>query len=336
MYYDRKKELLKIISGIAILAVSAFFFVIVFCKALSGPPTTKLDLSSVPITWDKSYVEDEQSYETQFATENWDTYVPNPSEEFTTVVLEDIGANFSEVESFATSRVTHRTPQDIYIINLTENDAWNFISNGIYKSYPSTSYAQNAEKLAELKNTNTETITVKCWYWSNPSDNSDMSKTTVTKTFAVNSKLAETFQHIFQDIYDNESKPVINIADAGMGTWVLRGKSHKSSNTMSAHSLGVCIDINPSTGSFYVNGTWYGNAYGQKAMPYSIWKQLPECHKKYHVIYDGSPIVEIFKAYGFYWGGDWKSGTDCMHFAYLGDGKSARSTGIRNYQESGY
>ena len=160
-----------------------------------------------------------------------------------------------------------------------------------------------------------------------------MSKKTITKTFAVNSKIASVFEHIFEDIYKHPSQPVINIGDKGMGTWVLRGKNHKDSNTMSSHSLGVAIDINPSTGSFYVNGKWYGNAYGQNKMPSSMWSQLPEVQKKYHVLYDGCPIVEIFKSYGFYWGGDWTSGTDAMHLSYIGDGSSARATGIKNFNE---
>lgn len=325
---------------IAIAAVSLFsviFLSSMIALAVSVPETkAQLDFSEMPINWDSDYVEDLSAYEVQFEVENWETYVPSETEEFTTVHIEENMSQFGEVENFYSTNIRHRTQSDISIIELTENDAWMFVTNGLFTSYPTTSFKENKSKLQELMNTNTQTITVDCWYWANPKDDSDMSKVTVQKTFAVNSKLADTFVHIFQDIYEDDSKPIINIGDAGMGTWVLRGKNHNSSNTMSAHSLGVAIDINPSTGSFYVNNVWYGNAYGQKAMPYSVWSQLPECHKKYHVLYKGCPIVEIFKAYGFYWGGDWQSGTDSMHLSYLGDGGNARQKGISNYRSSCY
>ena len=327
----KRKELIVLASVVFVCLV-----ILVCMLSLVTSKDNTLDLSEIPINWDSNYTEDADDYAVQFEVENWDTYTPSPTEEFTTVTISNFDTKFSEIESFNTSHVTHRTNTDCTIAGLSEANAWAFISNNIFAQYPTSSYSANADKLKELKNTNTETITVKCWYWENPKDDMDMSKKTVTKTFAVNSKLADTFVHIFEDIYADETKPIINIADTGMGTWVLRGKNHNSSNTMSAHSLGVAIDINPSTGSFYINNQWYGNAYGQKAMPYSIWEQLPECHKKYHVLYDGCPIVEIFKAYGFYWGGDWKTGTDSMHLSYIGDGSNARATGIKNYLESGY
>ena len=145
--------------------------------------------------------------------------------------------------------------------------------------------------------------------------------------------IRNTFVHIFEDIYDDPSKPIINIADKGMGTWVLRGKNHNSANEMSAHALGCAIDINPSTGSVNINGKWYGNGYNQAVLSKEIWTQLPETHSKYHILYDGCPIVEVFKSYGFYWGGDWTSPKDCMHLSYIGDGSDARLIGVSNYEQ---
>lgn len=290
----------------------------------------------VPDNWDSSYVEDAKDYEQQFdVAEDWSTVVPDEGETFTTVVLEDVPeASFSfAADGDVNVSTVHQTASDKEIALMTENEAWAYVTNGIWTSYSTTSFNENKDKLVQLQQTNTETITVKVWYWADPKDDTNMTKVTKDKTFAVNSKLADTFRHIFEDIYNDPSKPVINLADTAMGTWVLRGKNHNNSKTMSAHSLGVAIDINPGTGSFYVNGVWYGNAYGQKPMSKTVWEQLPECHKKYHVLYNGSPIVEIFKSYGFYWGGDWKSGTDCMHLSYLGDGSSARATGIQNYTD---
>lgn len=292
----------------------------------------------IPVNWDKSYAEDATAYEQQFTYDDksWSTVTPDAEETFVAVTIDALPPEAAfefAADGYASVTTPHQTAGDQEIALMTEDAAWDYITNGIWTSYPTSSFNANRNKLVELQQTNTETITVKVWYWANPKSDTDMRKVTKEKTFAVNSKLSETFKHIFEDIYNDPTKPVINLADSAMGTWVLRGKNHNGSKTMSAHSLGVAIDINPSTGSFYVNGTWYGNAYGQKAMPEYIWKQLPECHDKYHVLYNGSPIVEIFKSYGFYWGGDWKSGTDSMHLSYLGDGSSARKTGIENYKE---
>ena len=316
----------------------SFLILVIPLLLIQRANTVKSGVIEVPVNWDSNYIEDDKSYMSyNYNTIDWNTYVPDSSEEFTTVYLTDVDAGAEMVYEYMADGIpetkTVLSNTDAEIAMLSENEAWTFVTNGIWNSYPTGSYSSNASKLQELKSTNTKTITVKCWYWNNPKDAYDLSKTTVTKTFAVNTKLADTFEHIFEDIYNHPSQPIINIADGGMGTWVLRGKNHNSNNTMSAHSLGVAIDINPSTGSFYVNNTWYGNAYGQKTMPESIWLQLPNVQKKYHVLYDGCPIVEIFKSYGFYWGGDWKTGTDAMHLSFLGDGKTAREKGINNYLE---
>lgn len=285
-----------------------------------------------PSQWSVSYNEDVADYNKVFSEQevNWST-VPPDENSFTTVTLNNTGS--AEFVSVADNSVNvSLTSEDKELALMGESEAWKCISNGIFTDYPTTSFAQNVDKLRKLQQMNTETITVDCWYWKNPADETDMTKVKATKTFAVNSSISCLFKHAFEDIFNNPNKPVLNLADTGMGTWVLRGKNHDSSRTMSSHALGCAIDINPSTGSFNVNGVWYGNAYGQKAMPESIWNQLPECHTKYHVLYDGSPIVETFKAYGFYWGGDWESGTDAMHIAFIGDGRNARSIGINNYK----
>lgn len=293
----------------------------------------RLQVFEVPDHWvNTGYVEDYKAYEDSFAfdTIQWSTVEPESQEQFITV---DMEAEIPEaVFRFSADNLSALTDEDSYIANLNEDAAWNYISNGLFTTYPTSSFNANKDKLVQLQAANTEIITVNVWTW-NSKNKDDLTKKSSTLTVAVNSKLANTFKHIFQDIYNHPDKPVVNLYDTAMGTWVLRGKNHNNNKTMSAHALGCAIDINPSTGSCYVNGTWYGNAYGQKAMPANVWYQLPETQDKYNVLYIGSPIVETFKAYGFYWGGDWTSGTDCMHLAYIGDGSSARSKGIKNYKE---
>lgn len=265
----------------------------------------------------------------EYVTEGWATIVPPENEMFYTSESYD-----SLVESFETNDVTI-TDSDYALIMLSDSDAWKVLSNGKFDDYPTASWSSIKNKVTQVYDENMEVITVDVWYWANPSDDTDMNKVTKQKQFTVNSKVANLFKHAFEDIYNHPSRPVINLADTGMGTWVLRGKNHNANNTLSAHSMGAAIDINPSTGSFYVNNTWYGNAYGQKPMPYDIWVQLPECHKKYHVLYVDCPIVSIFKSYGYVWGGDWSSGIDCMHLSFLGDGRTARSVGQENFRKYG-
>lgn len=282
------------------------------------------------ILMSKDYTESSSDYNKyNYEYKDWDVFIPPEGEQYVTSEGGDV---FVSPETFyAETDYTPISVSDESIILMSESEAWSLISNGMFDSYPKQSYKSIKSEIEQIQIDNTEVITVKVWYWADPDDDTNFEKVTKTKNFAVNSKIASLFKHIFEDIYNHPSKPIINLADGGMGTWVLRGKNHNSNSTLSAHSIGCAIDINPSTGSFYVNKTWYGNAYGQKSMPQEIWQQLPECHKKYHVLYQDCPIVSIFKSYGFYWGGDWTSGTDSMHLSFLGDGSSARETGQKNY-----
>lgn len=223
---------------------------------------------------------------------------------------------------------------DKELVSLSESEAWQYLTDGLIEDYPTVPYAEIKDIMLMVYNSHATQITVPVWYWENPEDVEDLSKVTKYMTITVHDKLADTYESIFSDIYKDPSKPVFNLNDYGMGTWVLRGKNHSDYNTVSAHALGTAIDINPSSGSYEVDGVIYGNSYGAKRMPYAIWKDLPETHTKYHVLYEDCPIVTTFKSYGFYWGGDWKDGTDSMHLAFLGD-YMERSTGYENYLKYG-
>lgn len=78
---------------------------------------------------------------------------------------------------------------------------------------------------------------------------------------------------------------------------------------LSPHSFGICIDLNPRYNPcvrfkddgtiksvFPVNGTEYADR--KKESPYKITQD----------------VVNIFKKYGFSWGGDWKDKKDYHHF----------------------
>ena len=312
---------------IAVMSMAVLIVSIAIIQYLSSV-NTRIE---IPIHYSPDYVEDVDAYATQFRDDyDWSKVVPDEEFVFSTTDLPE-----EYFQTVADNGITLRfqTDADEALATLDDAWAWNMCSNGVFDSYPAVPFSTIQRQLESIKNEHTCTVTVDCWYWANPSDDSDMRKTTVQKSFAVNESLADMFEHIFADIYAHPSQPVINIADGGMGTWVLRGKNHDNSRTMSAHSLGTAIDINPSTGSFYINGRWYGNAYGQQPMPTELWVQLPESHAKHHVLYEDSPIVQIFKAYGWYWGGDWKTTKDPMHLAFLGDGSNARDVGRQNYVE---
>ena len=244
--------------------------------------------------------------------------------------------NTEHLTNYASTTVStpSMTAEDREIIRLQENEAWEYVTEGTFTEYPRQPFYEIENSIRAVADDCTEIITVDVWYWENPSDPLDMRKTTKTVNYKVNTKVANLFRHIFADIYNDSSQPIINIGDSASGTWVIRGKLHNSASTLSAHSIGTCIDLNPSTGSYNIGGVWYGNGYGQNVMTKEMWEKLPESHTKHHVIYDESPIVQVFKSYGFYWGGDWSSTKDNMHFAYLGDG-GGRAIGYRNYVERG-
>lgn len=336
------------IAGCAAIAVVSLTTIGVSAHSIANKQedngTIAVDIE-MPKGYDHGYTEDIQDYENLMAMEDidWETYKADPLEKYTTVTVDDsiVNASFMDTttsfhdNSSSTSKFKTEamSMSDEEKIMLSENEAWKLISGGLYQGYPSGNFMDNKLTLTKIRNNNTKTITVKCWYWEDPSDDTNFNKVTKTKVFAVNASIASLFEHAFEDIYNDPSKPILNLGDGGMGTWVIRGKNHNPYARMSTHSLGCCIDINPSTGSFYVNGKWYGNAYGQNTMSKAIWNQLPECHKKYHVLYDGCPIVEIFKSYGFVWGGDWHSSKDCMHLSWIGEGSNTRAQGQQLYSE---
>ncbi len=63
----------------------------------------------------------------------------------------------------------------------------------------------------------------------------------------------------------------------------------------SNHSYGCCVDINPNENPINLKG------------------EQPDKNSPYYITRE---VADIWKQYGFYWGGDWSSRNDPMHFTY--------------------
>lgn len=103
----------------------------------------------------------------------------------------------------------------------------------------------------------------------------------VTRLFC-HKKVAEVFQEAFETIEKERLKSQVKTYG---GCYSYRAK--RSSGKLSTHSWGIAIDLNPNS-----------NPMGKAG--------------------DMNPdIVEIFRRFGFKWGGDWSgSGKDPMHFQF--------------------
>ena len=121
-------------------------------------------------------------------------------------------------------------------------------------------------------------------------------KTTMNLT--VHKKLAAEFKAIFEDMY-KEKFPIKSSSTCAY-VW----KNIIGSGTVSQHSYGAAIDVNWNDNPcFYNTNIDVTNGY----LGYQPGKN------KYSVT---QKVINIWKAHGFYWGGDWSGKKDTMHFSY--------------------
>lgn len=113
-----------------------------------------------------------------------------------------------------------------------------------------------------------------------------------TASLTCHKKLASSIQAAYREMKQKGFRAY----DNGCYNW---RQMTGSKSSMSNHSFGLAIDINPSYNP-YIKGT-----------SSSVWKNAPSYYK-----IDGE-IVSIWKKYGFYWGGDYKNIKDYMHFEYV-------------------
>lgn len=108
----------------------------------------------------------------------------------------------------------------------------------------------------------------------------------------VHTKLAEDVTEIYREMAELEGYYVLPEETYGYD-WRLMASG---TGSLSHHSYGAAIDVNTT------------------ANPAVYWEKSPDVESIY---YNNPKVVAIWKAHGFYWGGDWSEDFyDPMHFSY--------------------
>lgn len=192
------------------------------------------------------------------------------------------------------------------IINMSESQVWQLISEGKYSSYDEANKAAQANKTTEEKFWSGMLVQVEVpiWKWS---DSSKTSKVSSTTKIQVNKHLSEYYKSFMTDLYNAPEQYVILI----VGGYNFRTKNIASgpSKNYSGHSFGATLDIN-----------WNSDGMGLKDTPYKE-SSLSEPLKS-EVCSAGSNWYNIAKKYDLDWGGNWsQKSLDPMHFSLVGDNK---------------
>lgn len=127
----------------------------------------------------------------------------------------------------------------------------------------------------------------------------DRSGSRQTMNVTMHRKLKTEIQAIFKEMADAGFKVIGG--DISYRAWG-SDAGFKGRFPQSAHTYGHAFDVNPNENyCIYANGTVVGSHYSPGSDPYSVTE----------------PIINIWKQHGFYWGGDWTSLKDYMHFSYF-------------------
>lgn len=120
-----------------------------------------------------------------------------------------------------------------------------------------------------------------------------------TMTVTMHKKLKTEVQAIFKEMADAGFK--IIGGDISYRTWG-SDAGFKGTFPQSAHTYGHAFDVNPNENyCIYGDGSIVGSFYKPGENEYSVTEE----------------IINIWKKHGFYWGGDWTSLKDYMHFSYF-------------------
>ena len=137
----------------------------------------------------------------------------------------------------------------------------------------------------------------------------------------VNKLIAEEVLSIFREIYDIgfpiEKMKIISLYDYSdelsmedNNTSAFNFRQITNGDTLSNHSLGLAIDINPAVNPYIKSNT---------ILPTNATPYIDRNQDALGLIKKDDSIYEIFKKYGWTWGGDWTSPKDYQHFEKILD-----------------
>lgn len=137
----------------------------------------------------------------------------------------------------------------------------------------------------------------------------------------VNKKIAEDTVDIFKELYLNDYKiekvELIdnyggddNLSMINNNTSAFNYRYIEGTTTLSNHSYGLAIDINP-----LYNPYVYKDSNGQLVVSPSISEKYVDRSLDFDYKIDEHDLCyQVFKKHGFSWGGDWKIKKDYQHF----------------------
>ena len=128
--------------------------------------------------------------------------------------------------------------------------------------------------------------------------------------------LLAIFRELYQAKYPIERMVLIDEYDAddeasmrADNTSAFNFRKASGMRTLSKHSTGMAIDINPLYNPLVKHREGRTRVYPSNATPY-----IDRSQDFPYKIVKGDLCYRLFKKYGFSWGGDWKSSKDYQHF----------------------
>ncbi len=161
-------------------------------------------------------------------------------------------------------------------------------SYNIYKASVEEIAPSKYFKSSSLASKLMETIEVEAWKLDK-----DGNRYPTTVKLTVNKNLKNNYINAFRELY------ALAFPIKSVGCYNYR---NTHGGRLSEHALGTAVDINPDENyCIYSDGSKVGKFFKPYENPYSV---TPE-------------VVNVFKKYGFEWGGNWTGTVDYMHFAYF-------------------